>query len=64
VSSVTSTLAAEVDADGAAEQDLDVALAAEDRADRVRDLGGAEAGHRHLVEQRLKQVVVAAVDDA
>ena len=36
--------------------------AREDAADRRRDLRRAEARHRHLVEQRLEQMVVAAVD--
>jgi len=35
---------------------------AQDRADRVRDVAGREAGRRDLVEQRLEEVVVAAVD--
>ncbi len=42
--------------------DPDVVLVADDAPDRIRDVGGAEPGGRHLVEQRLEQVVVAAID--
>ena len=37
-------------------------LAAQDAPDRRGDLGGRQPGGRHLVEQRLEQVVVRAVD--
>ena len=53
----------EVDADGLLLAHLDVLGATQQRADRGRDLGGGEARHRHLVEQGLEQVVVAAVED-
>ena len=36
---------------------------AEDRADRPGDVGRRQGRRRHLVEQRLEQVVVAPVDD-
>ena len=44
------------------EQHLDVGLAAQDVADRRRDVAGRQPGRRHLVEQRLEEVVVAPVD--
>ena len=40
-----------------------VLLAPQDAADRHGDLRRRQAGGRHLVEQRLEQMVVAAVDD-
>jgi hypothetical protein len=46
-----------------AEQDLGVALRAQHLADRRCDVGRAERSGRDLVEQRLEQVVVAAIDD-
>jgi hypothetical protein len=51
-----------VDADDVGEQDSGVALVAEDRPDRIRDVSGRERGGRDLVEQRLKEVMVAPVD--
>ena len=40
-----------------------VLLAGQDAADRHGDLRRRKAGGRHLVEQRLEQMVVAPVDD-
>lgn len=40
-----------------------VALPSQDAAHRPGDVGGRQAGSRHLVKQRLEQVVVVAVDD-
>ena len=37
---------------------------AQDGADGLGDVGRRKHGQRHLVEQRLKSVVVAAVDDS
>ncbi len=52
-----------VDALHLREDDLDVFLVAEDFAQRPGDVGGREAGRGHLIEQRLEEVVVAAVDE-
>ena len=40
-----------------------VRLVPEHPADRRGDVGRAERGGRHLVEQRLEEVMVRAVDD-
>ena len=40
-----------------------VLLRGQDAPDRHGDLRGREPGRRHLIEQRLEQMVVAAVDD-
>jgi hypothetical protein len=45
-----------------AELDARVRLVGQDRADRPGDVGGRECCRRHLVQQRLEQVVVAPVD--
>ena len=47
-----------------AHEDRDVALAPEQLADRRRDVRGGQRRGRHLVEQRLEQVMVALVDRA
>ena len=52
-----------VDAVHLAQQHVHVGRAAQDGADRRRDLGRRQAGGRDLVEQRLEQMVVAPVDD-
>ena len=52
----------QVDRGGLGQHDLDVLLAAEDPADRSRDVRRAEGGRGHLVEQGLEEVVVRAVD--
>jgi hypothetical protein len=41
----------------------DVPVARQQAADRHRDLGRAQAGHRDLIEQRLEQVMIATIDD-
>ena len=51
-----------VDADDLAHQHGDVALPAQDVAQRRGDVGRGQAGGRHLVKQGLEQMVVAAVD--
>ena len=51
-----------VDVDDLAEYDVDVQLLGHDRADRLGDVGRSEAGSGDLVEQRLEEMVVAAVD--
>ena len=43
--------------------DVDVLVSREKTANRRGDLGGAESGHRHLVEEGLEQVVIALVDE-
>ena len=45
------------------EGDLAVVLAANDRADRRADVGRRERCGRHLVEQRLKDMMVAPIED-
>ncbi len=52
-----------VDAVHLAQHDAHVGRVAQDGADRRSDLGRRQAGRRHLVEQRLEEVVVAPVDD-
>ncbi len=42
--------------------DRGIELPPEDLADRRSDLPGGEDGRRHLVQQRLKQVVIRAID--
>ena len=46
-----------------AEHDLEVLLAAKNGADGGADLGGRQRGGGDLIEQGLKDVVVAAVDE-
>ena len=55
--------AADVDADDLVHEHLGVLLVAQDGADGLGDVGRREHGQGHLVEERLKDVVVAAVDD-
>jgi hypothetical protein len=52
-----------VDPPNVGEQHLDVFLPPQDPADRRRDIAGRQGGHRDLVEQRLKDVMVAAIED-
>ena len=52
-----------VDARHLAEHDIDVPRARQDAADRRGDVGRREPGGRHLIEQRLEQVIVVLVDD-
>jgi hypothetical protein len=52
-----------IDALDPAQQHTRIGLAAQDAADGRRDIGGREARRRHLIEQRLEQIVVAPVDD-
>ena len=52
----------DVDARHLGEQHGDVALAVQRRADRIRDVRRRQPRHRHLVQQRLEQVVVQAID--
>jgi len=51
-----------VDAGDLRQEYADVWLLRLELTDRRSDLGGREDGRRHLIEQRLKYVVVAAVD--
>ena len=53
----------DVDRDDIGEEDARVRLAAEDRADRIRDVAGRETRRRDLVEERLEEMVIAPVDD-
>ena len=45
------------------EEDLDVSLPPQDPADGRRDVAGRERGHRHLIEQRLEDVMIPAVEN-
>ncbi len=54
--------AVEVEADRLGEQDASVLLTLEHVAERRGDVGRREAAGRHLVEQRLEQVEVAAIN--
>ncbi|KAG1270542.1 hypothetical protein G6F66_013790 [Rhizopus arrhizus] len=51
-----------VDGHHFAEADFHIALVAKDMAQRCRDIRSGQAGGGHLVQQRLEQVMVAAVD--
>ncbi len=51
-----------IDVHHLAHQDARVGIAPEDGADRDRDVAGGEARRRDLVEERLKEVMVFAVD--
>jgi hypothetical protein len=53
----------EIDAVHLGQHHARVRLVAQNGADRLRDVRGRERRARDLVEQRLKQVVVVAVDD-
>ncbi len=55
--------AGDVDVDDLGQHHVDVVLAPQDRSDRHGDLVVAEARHRHLVQQRLEQVIVQPVVD-
>src|SRR5262245_66688347 len=51
-----------IDAGYFAEHDFDVLAAAQDGSQRLGDIGGRQSARGHLVEQRLKEVEIAAVD--
>ena len=51
-----------IDGDGGGEQHAHVLLPPENPPDRRGDIAGRQSGRRHLVEQRLEQVVIAAVE--
>ncbi len=53
----------EIDSRNLAKHDQSVGLSAQDRADRLSDIGRREGRGCDLIEQRLKQMVVVAVDD-
>ena len=52
-----------VDRPGLGQDDVGVLLAAQDRADRIGDVGRRKRRGRHLVEERLEKVVIAPIDD-
>jgi len=54
--------ACEIEAGDLAEQDADVPVTLKNAAQRRRDLAGRERAGRHLVDERLKKVEVAPVD--
>jgi hypothetical protein len=51
-----------VDREDLRQEDVGVPLVAEDRANRVRDVGRRQGSGGHLVKQGLEQVVVASID--
>ena len=53
----------EVEVGDLGQQDADVAVALEDRAERIGDLAGRERARRNLVGERLEEMEVAAVDE-
>ena len=53
----------EVEVGDLGQQDADVAVALEDRAERIGDLAGRERPGRDLVGERLEEMEVAAVDE-
>ena len=53
---------ARIDVRHFAEEHADIGLIGQHRPDRCRDVGRIQTRRRHLVEQRLEEVVVAAVD--
>src|SRR5581483_6749556 len=52
-----------IDVLGLAEEDVGVLVAAEDAADRRADFAGRERAGRDLIEERLEEMEVAAVDE-
>src|SRR5947208_3065841 len=55
--------ASRIDTGNGAENHVRVCLAREDAADWRRDVGRRQGGRGDLVEQRLEQVIVAAIND-
>ena len=53
----------EVEVGDLGKQDADVAIALEDRAERIGDLAGRKRPGRDLVGERLEEMEVAAVDE-
>jgi hypothetical protein len=53
-----------IDADDRGQKRRDLRAAAQQMADRSRDLRWRERGGRHLIEERLEQMMVAPVDDS
>jgi hypothetical protein len=45
------------------EQHLHVALAAQHPADGRGDVAGRQTGRRHLIQERLEQMMIAAIDE-
>ena len=52
----------DVDADHLIHEHLSVALMAQNGADGLGNIGGREHSQRHLIKQRLKEIVIAPVD--
>ena len=52
-----------VDRDHLGKKDPRVLLPSQDGADRVGDVVGRKAGGRDFIQQRLKQMIVATIDD-
>jgi len=55
-------VAVEIDRCHLGQHDLNVAGVAQDAADRLRDIAGGQHRAGDLVEQRLKDVVIASID--
>src|SRR5438094_2533187 len=50
--------------DDFAENNLDIFCAVKNSSDRLRDLARTEHGGRHLIKQRLKNMMIFAVDQS
>ena len=61
--SAPNAAARDVEIDDFFEQHLDVRLASEDGTERRGDVGGRQHPRRHLIEERLEHVMVAAVEE-
>ena len=59
----TDAAALEIEGDGFVHEDFGIGVVAQDAADGRGDLGRRKNGQRHLIEERLKGKVIAAVDD-
>jgi hypothetical protein len=56
-------LSLEVDMGNSTQHDPGVLLGAQDTAGRRGNVGGRESGSRHLVEQRVKKMIIVLVDN-
>ncbi len=52
-----------VDRQGLGQDDVGVLLAPQNRSDGVGDVGGGERGGRHLIQERLEEIVIAPIHD-
>lgn len=52
----------EIDGNGFREQDTRILLSAQDGTDGVRNISGGKGSRRDLIEQRLKEMMIATID--